>query len=543
MKKLLIYIGAVTTMVAASCTKDFDKINTNPTQASSDNFDPNLLLPRAEVDYVSTIQGYSGALLFQSMWAQVFANAEYPTYYSNGDKYIASGNYTTYTASIWNNAYQAASKAKEIQNLIVEKGMTATNLSSVAFIVQLLNLELVTDIYGDCPYSQALQAKTDNVAFPVYDKQSDIYPAMLNSLDSVISTLNASGDKITNDIIYKGDIEKWKKFGYSLMLRMAMRLTKVDAATAQKYAEKAYAGGAFSSVADNAFVAFDNANGFTNANSSALQVPEDFSQVRWSKPLMDFLKANGDPRVSVIAEIPMNGTANNNNKSLDGDHTFAKQIGMPNGYDQNGGATDISKAAGYPGVSPADPAITGDAPFAVGLYSRPTAALYTRNLSTPGFILTYAETELLFAEAAVRGWSVGDAATHYHNGLSAALQSYGTLNSAGAIPAADAEAYANAAPLNTSSTTASLTQINMQFWATTGTLFNFIEAWNNWRRSGYPALTPVNYPGTGGFSNGQIPRREVYPSSEASNNGENYNAAVSTIGKDEVITRMWWDKE
>jgi hypothetical protein len=542
MKKILIYIGAFTTLLVASCTKDFDEVNTNPTQASSANFDPNLLLPTAEVNYVSTIQGYSGALLFQSMWVQIFANAEYPTYYSNGDKYVASGNILTYAASIWNNAYQAASKAKEIQNLIVEKGMTANNLSSVALIVQLLNLELVTDVYGDCPYSQALQAKTGNIAFPGYDKQSNIYPAMLNSLDSAISTLDPAGDKITNDIIYKGDITKWKKFGYSLMLRMAMRLTKVDAATAQKYAEKAYAGGAFSSVDDNAYVTFDNANGYGNANASALQVPEDFSQVRWSKPLIDFLKASGDPRVPVIAEIPKNGTSNNNNKSLDGDHTFSRQIGMPNGYDQNGGATDISNEPNYPGVSPADPSITGDAPFAVGLYSRPTAALYTRNLSTPGFILTYAETELLFAEAAVRGWSVGATATqHYHNGVSAALQSYGTLNSVGTIAAADAEAYATAHPLNTTSTTASLSEINTQFWATTGTLFNFIEAWNNWRRSGYPLLTPVNY--VGNFTSGQIPRRETYPSSEVSNNGENYNAASSEMGGDTWISRVWWDTE
>ena len=540
MKKILIYVGAVTVILAASCTKNFDEINTNPTQASGENFDPNLLLPTAEVNYVSTIQGYSGAILFQSMWVQVFANAEYPTYYSNGDKYVASGNILTYAASIWNNAYQAASKAKEIQNLIVEKGMTAPNLGGVAVIVQLLNLELVTDTYGDCPYSQALQAKSGNIAFPVYDKQSDIYPSMLSTLDSAIGTLNAAGDKITNDIIYKGDIIKWKKFGYSLMLRMAMRLTKADAATAQTYAEKAYAGGAFSSVADNAFIAFDNANGYNNANSSALLVPEDFSQVRWSKPLMDFLKASNDPRVSVIAEVPKNGTANNNDKTLDGDHTFAKQIGMPSGYDQNGGATDITKAPNFPGVSPADPGISGDAAFAVGLYSRPTAALYTRNLSTPGFILTYAETELLFAEAAVRGWQVGDAATHYHNGLSAALQSLGTLNSVGTISAADAEAYATAHPLDKSSTTASMTQINTQFWATTGTMFNFIEAWNNWRRSGYPALTPVNY--AGNFTGGQIPRRETYPSSEPSNNGENYNAAKSSMGGDDWTTRMWWDK-
>jgi len=540
MRKILIYTG-VLSLIVASCTKSFDEVNTDPTQASSSTFDPNLLLPTAEINYLSTTMGYSGAILFQSMWVQIFANAEYPSYYTNGDKYVASGNILTYDASIWNNAYDAASKAKEIQNLIAVKQMDAPNLSGIAFIVELLNLELVTDVYGDCPYTEALQAKTGNIALPVYDKQSDIYPAMLNSLDSVIATLNAGADKVTNDVIYQGDIDKWKKFGYSLMLRTAMRLTKVDATTAQKYAEKAAAGGTFSSIADDAFITYDHDDGYNNPNAAALQVPEDFSQVRWGKTLMDYLIANDDPRVSVIAEIPKNGKTNNLDETLDGDRTYDKQVGMPNGYDQNGGATDITKASNYPGVSPADPSISGDAPFVVGLYSRPTTAIYVRDLNTPGFILTYAETELLLAEAAVRGWNVsGTAAQHYHNGLSAALQTYATLNSAGAISSATAEAYATAHPLDQSSTTAALAQINTQFWATTGTLFNFIEAWNNWRRSGYPALTPVNY--VGNFTNAQIPRREIYPSSEPSNNGENYDAAKSAMGGDDWTTRVWWDK-
>ena len=105
------------------------------------------------------------------MWAQIFANAEYPSYYSNGDKYVASGNILTYDASIWNNSYSSASTAKEIQNLTAGNA-DLTNLSSIAFVVQLLNLELITDVYGDCPYSQALQAKTGNIVLPAYDKQS-----------------------------------------------------------------------------------------------------------------------------------------------------------------------------------------------------------------------------------------------------------------------------------------------------------------------------------------------------------------------------------
>ena len=64
---------------------------------------------------------------------------------------------------------------------------------------------------------------------------------------------------------------------------------------------------------------------------------------------MDYLKTNDDPRVSVIAEIPKNGKTNNLDETLDGDRTYDKQVGMPNGYDQNGGATDITKASNYPG--------------------------------------------------------------------------------------------------------------------------------------------------------------------------------------------------
>jgi|SRR5579871_6213076 len=542
MKKLLIYISFVSAITLAGCTKNFDSLNTDPTRASASTFDPNLLLPTAELGYLSAIQGYAGPLLFQSMWVQTFADAEYPAYYSNGDKYVASSNILTYEASTWNNAYGSASNAYEIQNLTATND-ALSNLRGIALIVELMNFQVVTDTYGDCPYSQALQAKT-GISLPVYDKQQDIYTSMLSRLDSVLGTLDATKAKPTNDIIYSGDVNQWKKFGYSLMLRMAMRLTKADAATAQKYAEKAYTGGTFASNADNAYITFDHADGYSNGNTSALQVPEDFSQVRWGKVLITLLKASADPRLGVIAEVPKQGSANNLNESLDGDHTVANQIGMPNGYDQNGGATDISTEPNYPGTSPADPSISGDKAFVVGKYSRPTTAVYVRDLNTPGFIFTYAETELLLAEAAVRGWSVGPSASvHYANGLSAAIQSYGTFNAAGAISASVADAYAAlpAVALDVSSTTNSLAQINTQYWITAGTLFDFSEAWSNWRRSGYPVLTPVNY--TGNFTGGTIPRREQYPSTEATLNPANEKAAIANLsGGDLRTSKVWWDQ-
>ena len=534
MKKIAIYI-ILLTVTSIGCTKSFDALNTNPTQASAANFDPNLLLPTGELGFTGSYAGNASPSLIISLWAQIFASAQYPSYYSNGDKYVASGNLTTYQASIWNGAYGAAVKMAEIESLTADKP-ELSNLTNIAIIVKLLNFQLITDVYGDIPFTQALQAKA-SVTLPIYDKQSDIYPALLSQLDAAITALDASKAKPTNDALpYKGDITKWKKFGYSLMLRMAMRLTKVDAATAQKYAEKAAAGGAMAGVDDDAYILYDNADGFGNPNSGALVVPQDYSEIKWGQYLINYLKTSVDPRLGLIAEGSQPGVKNSADQSLPGVSNPAVQIGMPNGYDENGGATDIKNAPGYPGASG-----TGDDANPVGNYSRIKTSVYL-GLNAPVFIMTYAETELLFAEAAARGWSVGgSAAAHYAKGLSAALQSYKPFASSAAIDATTADAYALAHPLDVSSLDASLKQINEQFWATTGTLFNFVEAWSNWRRSGYPALTPVNY--VGNFSGGTIPRREAYPVSEATQNGANYKSAVSALtGGDLFSSRVWWDK-
>lgn len=258
---------------------------------------------------------------------------------------------------------------------------------------------------------------------------------------------------------------------------------------------------------------------------------------------MDYLKRNSDPRISAIAEVSQAGYTNNSNQELTGDNAVANQIGLPNGYDLNGGVTDISKHSEYPGASG-----TGADIAPVGKYSRPRTSIFL-NRSGVNFVLTFAETELLIAEAKVRGFNVGSgtAAAHYASGVKAAIASLAQFNpSAGAdasiadaISKADAFLLAN--PLSTISVDESLKQINEQIWVATGTTFNFIENWNNWKRSGYPVLTPIVYPN--GFSNGQIPRRVPYKLSEASFNQANYQAAVAKIQGGDIFTaKMWWDK-
>ncbi len=536
MKKILIYICFGAVILSLSCTKNFDNINTDPTQASGGSFNPQLLLPSIEYNYVNALAGYNGPILFQSMWVQIFASTSTgaAVYYNNADKYVQTSGTFGYASSTWNTLYSGAGYAYEIQNL-TKDDPNLVNLNAAAAILKVLCIQGVTDTYGDCPYTQALQAKTGSF-LPVYDKQQDIYPLLLSQLDSAISTFDETKSPITNDVLpYKGNIIQWKKFGYSIMLRMAMRLTKVDAATAQKYVEKAAAGGTFASIADNAYLVTDNAHGFGNANAGPLRTPGDIYEVRWSKTYIDQLKSTNDPRLGVIAEVPQAGLAEN--FTLDaGDTNPANQMGLPNGYDLKGGATDISTSPGYPGGTG-----SGADATAIGKYSRPRASIYT-NQSAPLFILTYGETQLLLAEAKARGWNAGSNTTaqFYANGVSAGIQSLAPLGTDATISAGTADTYAAAHPLDVSSTDASLKQINEQYWIIDGSFLNFNEAWTNWRRSGYPVLTPVNY--TGNFSGGQIPRREIYPTSESTQDPANYQAAVTNMGGDTWIAHVWWDK-
>ncbi|MDN3583155.1 SusD/RagB family nutrient-binding outer membrane lipoprotein [Mucilaginibacter flavus] len=529
MKKRLIYsclIAGTTFMLG--CTKNFDKINTDPTKVNATLFNPNFLLAQAQIKFSNT--GYD-QLLYQSMWSQSLASTY--DYYGNGDKYIYAGSGRDYYSRTWNTSYGSSTLIDEMKNL-VKGNASYTNLDNVGTIFRMMILQRITDAYGDCPFSQEGQAKS-GVTTPVFDSQQSIYTSMLDLLDKATAALDVSKDKPTSDLFYSGDITKWKKLGYSLMLRAAMRLTKVDAATAKTYAEKAYAGGTMASIDDNAKVKADNANGNGNSDAAALLVTDDFREVRWSKTLMDFMQSSNDPRISAIGEISAGTGKKANETQIAGVNTASLQIGMPNGYDQKGGATDISKASNYPGTSPANPAVDKDAAAPDGKYSRPQFAVYD-DRNRYNFLLTYGETELLLAEAAVNGWATGVAATHYANALAADMQTlsqFGTTS----VPAASITAYVALHPLVAAT---ALQQINMEYYVETSSTFNFNETWANWRRSGYPVITAVVYPNQFDTS---IPRRIPYPLGLPATNGANYTAAVAKLsGGDTFAAKVWWDK-
>ncbi|GLU51841.1 hypothetical protein Dfri01_13020 [Dyadobacter frigoris] len=528
MKRFSIYSVFLVLFVMAGCTDKFDEINTDPTQSSESTWDPNFFLPNAQISYINL--GY-GNIIYQSLFMQVLASTF--SYYGNGDKYVNTQNSTSYQGSIFNTTYNVGRLLAEMMRLSKGKDQYS-NLYNVGRILQVMNFQQGTDTYGDIPYSEAFKVK-DGVATPKYDTQQSIYAAMLPELESAINALDATKLKPTGDLFYAGDIAKWKKFGYSLMLRVAMRLTKIDPATAKTWAEKAAAGGTFASIDDNAKIIADASNA-NSAIYNVYQVTDDFRELRFSKTLIDNLKSAGDPRLSAVAEVPAAGAAANANQTLVGDNSAAVQLGLPNGFDLIGGATDITKSAGYPGATG-----TGNDVAPLGKYSRPRISVYLKRGGTLE-VLTYPGTELLLAEAKARGWNIpGTAADHYKNGVVGGMTTLTQLDASAAISAATATAFADAHPLDVSSLDASLKMINTQYWIVTGTTFDFMENWSNWRRSGYPVLTPVNYPSN--VTNATIPRRMIYLSTEIITNGTSYTDAVGRLsGGDKLTGKVWWDK-
>ncbi len=520
-------------LISASCRKDFDEVNTNPATYNPANFDPNFVFTSAQLGYSgSTDLSYDtwrANLIYCSTMMQGFSSV---IGYWAGDKYILN---SVYTAAYWGFSADTPTGGDgaypEQVRPIVDVVQSTTgkaqykNLHEIARIMKAMIFERITDLYGDVPYSQAGIGYYSQTYFPVYDKQQDIYTDLLKEVSDATAKLDANADKPSGDAYFNGDIAKWKRFGNTLLLRMAMRLSKVDPATAQTYVQKVI-GNTMTSNDDNAFILGDAAGGRTTTNRNSQVMLGDGGQenyyTRWSKTFIDFLKTNDDPRLGVIAVTHAFTTDVIKTQNPAAITNPALQKGMPNGKDLSATpGLGISLEAGYTDIND---------------YSSPSPALIKRN--GPTFVLTYAESELLLADAAKRFNIGGSAAQHYHDGVKAAITYLSQYDPSATVSEADAEAYLSAHPYNDAD---GLNMINTQYWVLTNTMLDFYESWANWRRTAFPALVPVVYPGNS--TNGTIPRRFPYPVTEAGTNTANYNQAHNNVpGGDVLTSRVWWDK-
>ena len=502
-KRVLIILFTGIVIFSACDTQELKDLNINPKVAVEIN-------PGYLFNYVVSVTGgirYEAKrvnLFLCSAYIQQFASLSVSEY-GAGDKYLFS---SVFCSAYFDRAYRNA--VKELTMLIsnMQDDPEMVNNMSMARIWRTVVFHRITDLYGDVPYSEAGQGYLDQNKLPKYDSQASIYADMLKELDEAIAAFDASkptwGDA---DDIYKSDITKWKKFGYSMMLRLGMRMSKVDPTGAASWVQKAIAGGVMTSNDDTAWlfrIEGGSLNIDRNPNSRVWQ-DEGGRDEKMSKTFIDFLMNTNDPRLDVICAIGDSNTVH---------------YGMPHGY-------DYSSIKDYEG--------TGTDDVELEIYSdvNPLLVVY----SAPLMFLTYAEVEFMLAEAAERSWGgATDAQSHYEDGVRAAMHLYSIYDLSLDIDDADIDTYLTANPYTPAT---GLEQIGEQYWV--ANWMNFYEAYANWRRTGYPVLTPVDYPGN--ESSGQIPRRIRYSEGEYSVNPANVAAAIAAMGPDAFTTRVWWDTE
>ena len=390
------------------------------------------------------------------------------------------------------------------------------NLTNMARILQAYAFMVLTDSYGDIPYSEGGLGYIGQVFLPRYDAQQDIYPKIIQELTEASGALNAAGKTEAGDVLYGGNIAQWKKFGFSLLLRAGMRLSKADAAKAQSTVQAALAGGVILVNADNAFMRHNN--DYTHPIGNTLNSTES-ANFYLAEPFANYLKNTNDPRLTSIAIRYVGATSGPGQTVAIGSTDPARQVGMPLGYD-NGTIAAVATSKGLASF------------YDFSQVDRRRIA----KLTAPAFFVTAAQTQLLLAEAVQRGWiNTGTAKGYYDAGVKAHMEQLASFDAAAAVPASAIQPYLDANPFATAT---ALAQINTQYWI--ASFLNGPEAFANFRRSGFPVLTPNPYPGkaiTGAFI-----RRLTYPNSEISVNSVNLQAAISKQGADNLDTRVWWDK-
>lgn len=526
---IIILFSGITLL--SSCDKGFEQMNTNPNAYTEPVLGNLFTLSQVRTAGVGTNDRNRVSIKYFAGTNQYMASLGINW---SGDKNFENGQFGDLFETIY------SMHLKELVQMLelTKDKPDMINYYAIGSIWRVFVLHRATDIYGDVPYTEAGLGYINGTYKPKYDKQSEIYPKMLSELQTAIGQLDASKASLgSSDIMYGGNITKWKTFGYSLMLRLGMRLSNVDAEKSKEWVQKAIAGGVMKGNEDIAYV--KHTTGSTNSeNRDAAELKrESFPEsnqgkgpVKLAKTLVDMLQARNDPRIPFYCTLWDGNILNQQTAKLPTTTNPALQKGLPNGFD----ATTIKTV------------IPGWSNDMLATYSEPNTGTIA-SLIAPTVIQSYSEVEFLLAEASLRGWDASPAATHYANAVTASMKMINLFptpvlfgsSAPFTIPQSTIDNYIVANPLG-GTFAQQMEQIHTQFYLALFMLYDNFEAFSNIRRTGYPALVPPNYPGN--FTGGKMLVRLKYPVSEAALNKANYEAAIANQGADLYTTPVWWDK-
>ncbi|GAA4432426.1 SusD/RagB family nutrient-binding outer membrane lipoprotein [Pontibacter saemangeumensis] len=470
--------------LAGACTDKFEEMNispNNPVEVSSA-----VLLPNGIESSVDRYWGHNARyerlnLDGGMLWMQYLSR----NIYSNeGDNYSVNPSFHN---NNWKGFYNDA--ALNFQRIVVQSGPGGrnpnTNYEGIGLVMRSWVFSLLTDLYGAIPYSEALQGTAESPVYtPKYDSQEQVYAGLLEDLRLANEKLVVGGPKVSGDVMFYGDILRWKKFANSLRLKLANRqAAKKPAESRAVMAEILGDPATYPVFTNNEDYAVLEHTSALPSNNEWHQVMIQGSRTDWnmSSTLVDQLQALGDTRLTVFAQPNKAG----------------EYAGHANGLPDAIATTYLSSSS-----------VLGTA------FLQP---------STPSVIMSYAELLFVLTEAALDGDISGDAQAYYEQAIAASFGQYGLEVPAGYLGAAGP---------------ATKESIMTQKWIA---LFGQgVEAWTEYRRTGFPVLPPHDSRAV--FMNdGELPSRLQYPSSEYSLNQAQLDAGIALNGgPDNMKTKMWW---
>ena len=540
---IVIFLG----QIFQSCQDDFDKMNISPNNAEevSPNYLLSYVISRTSMQFYGLVNEHTdiaGAM----------------QYTQRGTEYNAANqNCYQWGKGSWNGYYDVL----RTNQLMYELGEKEDNqfFMAASLIMKSFTFGLLADLFGDCPYSEALQANS-SLLFPKFDSQKDVYEGVLTDLKTASQILEGLDSKLSvipsSDLLYGGDRDKWIKFANSLRLRYCLRLdNKKDQLGINTVSEfNDAASKVFESNADNATLVLLGLADENSAVGGSVRSSNKPYAFKPGKPLVDYLAERNDPRLQrwvnpVERKWDLNASEETTVDYVDifgntypmtilpTDDTSldtSVYVGLPIGYDDLEFLGNYNRGDGV-----------RDYPDERSTYISYLSPIYFENSNdfvNPSLI-TYAEVEFILAEAAVLGdYSVSNAEDHYKEGIKASMEQYKILSEAQGF---DFEAFYGQPTVSYSSSSISNKHelIMTQKWIA---LWLQAEAWFDWRRTGYPDFEPAANPAYGPA----LPLRLAYPEpfadpqyvekyEEAVGNLEKTNYVPSNQSNDHSYSKTW----
>ncbi|MDF2193526.1 SusD/RagB family nutrient-binding outer membrane lipoprotein [Paraflavitalea sp. CAU 1676] len=479
------------TLAAATGCKKFEEFQINPNNPTV--ADPSLLLPAIERTAFSTISADAALASRYLVYTQSVSNSQYYGWQRSGMGYGS-------ISQVMKMEQEAARVGKKNYRYI---GKFFTSY----FIISM------TQTFGDIPYSKMMQSIrnnnfTDTAAIrPGYDKQQDVYKGALDELKIASDSLSAADVAIAGDLVYAGNIERWKKLINSFTLRVLMSLSKKEA-------------------------------------EASLNIKQRFNEIISNPAKYPLLASNSDNGRLPYYDITGNQYPYFNNNSMKTDYyldsTFVdilQDLKDPRlfvfGKPKPSGGLPVKDFNGYDGLKGSASLSYNTAKRGAGNASQINDRYAYQAINEPSVLMSYAELQFILAEAVVRGWITGDAATYYKNGIKASLDFSNYNNTYTATEINDYLAQAGVALQAGQEVKQIITQKYISMFMNTGW-----QPFYEQRRTGFPAL---DVSGSGILNGGVVPRRWMYPNDEYTNNRVNVENAVKAQypGGDNINGTMW----